>query len=134
MPTYDGATISILYRSYGSPVGSVEYVERFVDGKLTGYESGPDPSAELEVITAYATILRYRLGHFTMLEALHRSKVRGAEPALDIAAALIESVPYTNHLGGSDAAWMHSVHTLSGHYASPAWHAAQQRALHEPDR
>jgi hypothetical protein len=133
MPIYKGATLSVRYEVYASPMGDVQYTEEFVDGRLAGYSRGSykgsyKQRADVRISTSYSTVLRYRLGEYTIHEALLRAKVWGPEEALDVAAALLESEPYRRHLrkGSSDA--MRALILLSGHYSSPQWRAAQDDA------
>lgn len=91
-----GAGVSLRLILSHSPFGTVDIVQRFVNGRRTQFQVNGDQDVEVEGVgvLTYEAYVRYRTGEISLMEALEGGEPNGSWPKLMLAAGLIDDPAY----------------------------------------
>jgi hypothetical protein len=94
MPSAPGATLDVQYEFRDGPFGDVEYVQRFVDGRLVEERLGELDERDVVVRFTYQAMARVRAGEWTVIDALESGSVIGEMGPLAALDGIVESREY----------------------------------------
>jgi hypothetical protein len=126
MPAVPGATFGVQYMLRDGPFGDVEYVQRFVDGRLVDERLGVLEERDVVVEVSYRAMALVRAGEWTVIEALEGGSVSGELGPLAALAGLVESPEYHDAELASGA-HMLALASLGELYADRSYATAMER-------
>jgi|CXWL01.1.fsa_nt_gi hypothetical protein len=117
-------SLTVQHVNHSSPIGTIRYSDRFVDGRLAGREYGVVRRPDVIVENTFARMVASLQPGLSLLEAIAGARVYGRDPSLlMIAAALYEDDDLRRHIH-HDSTYSMELCALASNTQSPAWFRA----------